>query len=183
MKKTILIIGAIVAVIAVFLVGIFSVNGTAISYEEKVTEAKSAIKTQEKRRADLLPNLVDCVQAHDEIQYKTLVDTVAARKAEDGMITGETVDEVKSYITNVVVEAYPELANQKNYQELMNEMSLTENKIAETRDAYNQMVSRYNTYTRHPLRKFILSLTGYEKIEFQKLDFDVSEDAPTNLFD
>ena len=64
----------------------------------------------------------------------------------------------------------------------MKESSITENKIAETRNAYNNAVSRYNTYTRHPINKFFLSLTGYEKIEFQKLSYDVSEDAPTNLF-
>jgi len=64
----------------------------------------------------------------------------------------------------------------------MNEISTTENKIAETREAYNKNVSRYNTYVLHPIHKFFLSLTGYEVIEFEKLDYNVSEDAPTNLF-
>ena len=65
----------------------------------------------------------------------------------------------------------------------MKESAITENKIAETREAYNKTVSRYNTYTKNPINKFFLSLTGYEIEEFQKLDYDVSQDAPKNLFD
>lgn len=181
--KGILIAGiAIIAVIIFAVVGINSVAGNAIAYEEMVTEAQSAIKIQEKRRADLIPNLVDCVKAYDKHEYETLVDIINARKGEDGTIPDDVVNEVNNII-NVVVENYPELSSQANYKELMNELSITENKIAETRNAYNKTVSRYNTYTRQPIRKFFLSLSGYEKVEFQKLNYDVSEDAPTNLFD
>ena len=83
----------------------------------------------------------------------------------------------------MVVEQYPQLSSQANYQELMNELSTTENKISITRDSYNKMVTRYNTYVRNPINKLFLGLTGYEKVDFQKLDYDVSADAPTNLFD
>lgn len=181
--KGILIAGAaILAVIILVIVGINSVAGNAITYEETVTEAQSAIKIQEKRRADLIPNLADCVKAYDKHEYETLVDIISARKGQDGTIPDDVVNEVNNII-NVVVEKYPELSSQANYKELMNELAITENKIAETRNAYNKTVSRYNTYTRHPIRKFFLSLSGYEKVEFQKLNYDVSEDAPTNLFD
>ena len=64
----------------------------------------------------------------------------------------------------------------------MKESAITENKIAETRTAYNKAVSRYNTYVRHPIKRFFLSISGYEVIEFEKLSYDVSEDAPTDLF-
>lgn len=181
--KGILIAGAaVIAVIILVIVGINSVAGNAITYEETVTEAQSAIKIQEKRRADLIPNLVDCVKAYDKHEYETLVDIINARKGSDGTIPDDVVNEVNNII-NVVVENYPQLSSQANYKELMNELAITENKIAETRNAYNKTVSRYNTYTRHPIRKFFLSLSGYEKVEFQKLNYDVSEDAPTNLFD
>lgn len=182
MKKNVLIIAAVaVAVVIGIIVGINSFAANAISFEEKVTEAQSAIKVQEKRRADLIPNLVDCVKAYDAHEYQTLVDLVNARKGQDGTISDETVHEVKDII-NVVVENYPELSSQKNYQELMNELSITENKIAESRDSYNRSVSRYNTYVRHPIHNMFLSLTGYEIQQFNKLDYDVSEDAPTGLF-
>ena len=63
--------------VAVVLLGVFAFQGVqnkAISLEEQITTAQSEIKIQEKRRADLIPNLVDCVKAHDENQYKTLVE-------------------------------------------------------------------------------------------------------------
>lgn len=180
-KGVIITIVAVIAVVVLVIVGINSVPGTAIGYEEKVTEAYSAIKVQEKRRADLIPNLVDCVQAYDQHEYETLMDVVKARTGADGTLSDDVVAEVKEAI-HVVVEAYPALSSQRNYQELMNELSITENTIAETRNAYNKTVTRYNTYTRHPIHRFFLNMLGYEVKEFEKLSYDVSADAPTNLF-
>lgn len=180
-KKTLITIAAVVSVIFLIVVGITSVTGNAIAYEEKVTEAQSAISVQEKKRATLFPELVDCVKAYDRHEYETLLEIVNARSS-DGMITDEMVNEVKANI-KLVLEDYPELSSQPNYERLMRDISITENEIANTRDAYNKTVSRYNTYTRHPLRKFFLSLTGYERIEFQKLSYDVSDDNLINLFD
>lgn len=181
-KGIVIIIVAVVAAIIMAIVGINSIPANAIAYEEKVTEAQSAIKVQEKRRADLIPNLADAIKAYDQHEYETLMDVVNARKAQDGTISDDTVNEINE-IVNVVLENYPQLSSQENYKEFMNESSITENKIAETREAYNKAVSRYNTYTRNPINKFFLSLTGYKRVEFQKLSYDVSEDAPTNLFD
>lgn len=183
MKKTIIIIvAAVLAVILMSVIVVNSVTASAIAHEEKVTEAYSGIKVQEKRRADLLPLLADAIKAYDKHEYETLMDVVEARKAQDGVITDETVNEINQ-IVDVVLEAYPELKSNENYKEFMKESAITENKIAETREAYNKAVSRYNTYTRNPIKKFFLNMTGYEKVEFQKLSYDVSEDAPTGLFD
>lgn len=183
MKKTIIIIiAAVVAVVLMAVIGINSVAAKAIAYEEKVTEAYSAIKVQEKGRADLLPTLADAIKAYDKHEYETLMGVIEARKAKDGSITDDTVNEINNII-EVVLEAYPELESNENYKYFMKESTITEHKIAETREAYNKTVSRYNTYTRHPIKKFFLNLSGYERIEFEKLSYDVSEDAPTNLFD
>lgn len=65
----------------------------------------------------------------------------------------------------------------------MNELSTTENKIANVRTNYNTWVTKYNAYVKHSPNKQILGLMGYEKGDYQKLDFEVSDDAPTNLFD
>lgn len=175
-------VAAVFAVILVIIIGVVSVEAKAIAYEEKVTEARSAINVQEKARADLIPNLVDCVKAYDKHEYQTLVDLVNARRGQDGTISDDLLNDVKETI-NVVIEDYPELKSQANYEDLMKQLATTENKIAETREAYNKTVSRYNTYTRNPINKFFLSLTGYEKTEFEKLTYEVSSDAPTNLFD
>lgn len=181
-KNTLITIGAILAAIIMIIVGINSVTANAIAYEEKVTEAKSAISVQEKKRANLFPELVECVKAYDRHEYETLLAVINARAGQNAPITDDIVNEVNN-ILEVVVEKYPDLSSQPNYEQLMHNISLTENEIAETRDAYNTAVSRYNTYTRHPLHKFFFSFTGYERIEFEKLSYDVSDDGPMSLFD
>ena len=183
MKKSIIIIlAAVVAVIVLGIVAINSYTVKAINYEEKVTEAYSDIKVQEKRREDLYLTLADGIKSYDKHEYETFVDSVKARTAKDGTISDESVNEINHAI-DIVLENYPQLKSSDNYQNFMKESSITENKIAETREAYNKTVSRYNTYTRNPINKFFLNLYGYEIQEFEKLSYDVSEDAPRNLFD
>lgn len=181
-KTVLIIIVAVVATILAVIVGISSVTGNAIAYEEKVTEAKSNIKVAEKRRADLYPTLADAIKDHNKYEAETFLNVVNARTAQNGSLTDANVNEINEMI-NLVVEKYPDLKSHDNYKEFMKESSTTENNIRDVRIAYNTAVSRYNMYTKHPIRKFFLSITGYERVEFEKLSYDVSEDAPTNLFD
>ena len=176
--KLTLIVIAIVVAMALFVVfALNSVPNKVISLEEQITTAQSEIKIQEKRRADLIPNLVDCVKAYDEHEYNTLMGVIEAR----GTNSDEAVQEIQTMIA-AVAEAYPQLQSSSNYKELMNELSVTENLIANVRSNYNSWVSQYNTYCKKFPNKQILNILGYEVTEYQKLDFNVSSDAPTNLF-
>lgn len=177
-KLPVIIITVIIAVALMFVFAFQGVQNHAIGLEEQITTAQSEIKIQEKRRADLIPNLVDCVQAYDEHEYNTLKDVVAQR----GTNTDAAVQEVTTMI-NAVAEQYPQLQSNTNYQQLMTELATTENLIAQTRTNYNIWVSQYNTYVRKFPNSSILSMLGYERQTFEKLNFDVSSDAPTNLFD
>lgn len=177
--KLILIIAAVVVALVIMFVFAFQgVQNKAINLEEQITTAQSEIKIQEKRRADLIPNLVDCVKAYDEHEYQTLMDVIAAR----GTSSDTAVSEVTTMI-NAVAEAYPQLQSNTNYQQLMTELSVTENLIAQTRTNYNTWVTQYKSYVRKFPNKGILNMLGYEVQNFEKLTFDVSSDAPTNLFD
>lgn len=177
--KLFLIVVAIVISLALMLVFAFQgVQNKAISFEEQIGTAQSDIKVQEKRRADLIPNLVDCVKAYDEHEYKTLMDVIAAR----GTSSDESVTEIQTMIS-AVAEAYPELKSSENYRELMNELSTTENLIANYRSNFNTWVKKYNQYVRKFPNRQILGALGYETVEHSYLTYDVSEDAPTNLFE
>lgn len=167
--------------IAVVLLLVFAFQGVqnkAISLEEQIATAQSEIKIQEKRRADLIPNLVDCVQAYDQHEYQTLMNVVAAR----GTNTDANVNEITAMI-QAVAEAYPELKSSENYRELMNELATTENLIANYRSNFNSCVREYNKYVRKFPSHSVLGMLGYEILEYDYLDYNVSEDAPTNLFD
>lgn len=177
-KLPLIIIAAVLAVILLFVFAFQGVQNHAIGLEEQITTAQSEIKIQEKRRADLIPNLVDCVKAYDEHEYNTLMAVIEAR----GSSSDEVVGDIMANI-NVVAEQYPELKSNENYKQLMTELATTENLIAQTRTNYNTWVSQYNTYVRKFPNAGILSLLGYERQTFEKLNYDVSSDAPTNLFD
>lgn len=170
-----------VSIVAVFILLIFiaqAPQNKAIRLEETVENAKSNVTVQEKRRADLIPNLVDCVKAYDEHEYNTLMAVIAAR----GSNSDATAAEVTKTIS-IVAEAYPELKSSENYRELMNELSITENLISTHRKTYNEAVSDYNKYVKSFPARLFLGITGYDRQHFERINFDGLSDAPTNLFD
>ena len=181
MKNSKLILISIAVAVSVIFMFVFAFNGVqnkAFSLEEQITTAQSEIKIQEKRRADLIPNLVDCVKAYDEHEYDTLMSVIGERGSNSDDVASEVMTSI-----NVVAEQYPELKSNENYKQLMTELAATENLIAQTRTNYNTWVSKYNTYVRKFPNGTILNMLGYEYQNFDKLDFDVNSDAPTNLFD
>lgn len=177
-KLPVIILAVILAVVLMFVFAFQGVQNKAISLEEQITTAQSEIKIQEKRRADLIPNLVDCVKAYDEHEYNTLMAVIEARGAGSDEVASEVMTSV-----NVVAEQYPELKSNENYKQLMTELATTENLIANTRTNYNTWVSKYNSYVKKFPNRGILSMLGYEVQTYAKLNYDVSSDAPTNLFD
>jgi len=110
-------IAVVVAAILLFVFAFQGVQNKAISLEEQINTAQSEIKVQEKRRADLIPNLVDCVKAYDEHEYQTLMGVIGQR----GSSSDESVQEIRTMI-QAVAEAYPDLKSSDNYKELMNEL-------------------------------------------------------------
>lgn len=167
-----------ISIVLVMLLGVFTVQGSqnkAIALEEQVNTASSDIKVQEKRRVDLVYNLADCVKQYDKHEAQTLKDIVKGRnKSSD-------IENVSTAIT-AVTEAYPELKSNENYKELMNELAITENLIAEYRSNYNAQIKEYNRYIRKFPSRFYLSLVGYDAQNYTYLNYDAPSDAPQDLF-
>ena len=175
--KLVLIIGAgIIAVILLCVFGIQSSQNKAFALEEQVNTAQSDIKVQEKRRVDLVYNLADCVKQYDKHEAETLTAIVEGRGS-----TGD-IENVTTAIT-AVSEAYPELKSNENYKQLMNELSITENLIAEYRSNYNKQIKAYNRYIRKFPTRIFLDWLGYEVQQYTYLDYDAPETAPQNLFE
>lgn len=173
----IIILGIIGVFAVAFSIGI-SAQNKAIKLEEQMKESKSAIDIQEKRRADLIVNLVDTVKNYDKHEKDTYVELAKARSnASKGNV------EQAEVTLQSVTEAYPELKSDKNYKELMNELSTTENLIAEHRNNYNIQVKAYNKHVRSFPNSMVLNFMGYEKVDADYLDYKAPSDAPKNLFD
>ena len=169
---------ALAGIFAVILLCVFSVQNAqnrAFALEEQVNSAESDIKIQEKRRVDLVYNLADCVLQYDKHEAETLTAIVEGRGS-----TGD-IENVTTAIT-AVAEAYPELKSNENYKELMNELSITENLIAEYRENYNKQVKAYNRYVKKFPTRIFLNMLRYEPQSYRYLDYNAPEDAPQNLF-
>ena len=174
--KLVLIVAA--GILAVIMLCVFWVQGAqnkAFSLEEQVNTASSDIKVQEKRRIDLVYNLADCVKQYDVHEADTLTDIVDGRGS-----TGD-IENVTTAIS-AMSEAYPELKSNENYRELMNELSITENLIAEYRSNYNQQIKEYNRYVRKFPTRLFLNMLGYEVLNYNYLDYNAPLDAPQDLF-
>lgn len=156
----------------------FTTQNKAINLEEQINESKSAIDIQEKRRLDLILNLVDTVKAYDKYENDTLSKLTEARtNASKGNV------EKAELTIQAVTEAYPDLKSQQNYKELMNELSTTENLIAEYRNNFNIQVKSYNKHIRKFPNNILLGFVGYEKLDIKYLEYNAPTDAPTNLFE
>ena len=174
-----LVLISVLGVVFVGILGVFFVNGyqnNAYVLEEQVKVANSDIEVQEKRRVDLIYNLVDTVKNYDKHEAETLQKVVEARANGKGDIS-----EVNTLISSVA-EAYPELKANENYKTLMNELSVTENLIAQYRSNYNKQIKEYNRYIKKFPNRMFLNMLGYEPIDFDYLEYGASSDAPTNLF-
>lgn len=174
-KLALIVIAGIIAVAMLCVFWVQGAQNTAFSLEENVASALSDIEIQEKRRVDLVYNLADCVMQYDKHEAETLKAIVDGRGG-----TGD-IENVTTAIT-AVSEAYPELKSNENYKELMNELSMTENLIAEHRSNYNKQVKAYNRYVRKFPTRVFLDILGYEVMDYAYLEYNAPSDAPQNLF-
>lgn len=176
-KATWIVVGIVFAII-LLIGGLFiSSNNKAIFLEEQINAAQADINVAEKRRYDLVFNLVDAVQSYQDYEGETMESIVSARNSmEHGDVEGAQIE------ITAVAEAYPELKANENYKQLMNELALTENQIAQYRNNYNEQVRSYNKMVRSFPNNIILNILGYEAIDTTYTDYDAPVDAPQDLF-
>ena len=154
MKKSVLIVlGIIEAALLLIAVSAVGINNRAISLEEQISGAEAQINVAEKRRVDLVYNLVDTVIAYQEYEGETMRAITEARaSARSG-----DADSAMT-VLNAVSEQYPDLKANENYRQLMTELALTENSIAQYRNSYNEQVRAYNKFIRRFPNSLILSI-------------------------
>ena len=174
-KVVLIVLIGVIAVAGMFILGIQGAQNQAFALEEQVNVAMSDIEVQEKRRVDLVYNLADCVMQYSKHEAETLKAVV------DGRGSAGDIENVTTAIT-AVTEAYPQLKADTLYQELMNELSMTENLIAQYRSNYNAQIKAFNRYVRKFPTRLWLDILGYEAPNFDYLDYNAPADAPQNLF-
>lgn len=150
-----------VAAVAVFyLIGVFN---KLVVLKNSHLNAFAQIEVQLKRRYDLIPNLVETAKGYLKHESQTLENVIAARNTASAQLGKAKADPTNQAAIaglnqaegglmralngfNLTVEAYPELKANTHMIALHEELSSTENKIAFARQAFNDFVTRYNTY-------------------------------------
>lgn len=173
MNKTLLIILAIVAILAV---GAFTSYNGLVGMSENVNGKWSQIENQLQRRADLIPNLVNTVKgyaAHEQAAIQAVSDARAKLAGAQGPAAkAQANGEMNSALSRLlmVAENYPNLKADKNFRALMDELSGTENRIAVARKDYNDAVQVYNTKIRSFPSNIFAGMFGFGAKEYFKAD-------------
>lgn len=161
-----IIIGAIVAGGAIWYI---SELNKIVRMDEAVSESWAEIDNQLKRRADLIPRLVNCVKGyvkHERAIFTHIADARAklagARTVSEKINAARTLDSLLSRLL-VIVERYPVLRSSETFQRLMDELSGTENRISVARMRYNRAVKRFNTHIREVIGGFFARIKGLDK--------------------
>jgi LemA protein len=150
-------------VLLALVIYVISIYNTLVTLKNRYLNAFSQIEVQLKRRYDLIPNLVETARAYMAHERETLEavtnarnDAAAALKAMgSGNVGGAEIAKLASAENalqgalgklNVTMEAYPDLKASENMQQLAEELTTTENRIAFARQGYNDAVMGYNNY-------------------------------------
>jgi LemA protein len=181
MKLALITLSAVIGLAIIAILGVMSSKNGAISLEESVNAAKSGIDVQLSNRFNKLTELAECVKNYDKHEYKTLVDVINARGKN---MNGKEVKECLASFSRLE-ERYPDLKSQANYKQLMTEISLAENHLAQTKRSFNEFVRDYNRYVRKFPTSIFLGWVGYEvvKFEYYEAEAGVKDNKPMKLFD
>ncbi len=179
MKSTIV----IVVVIALVLLWVISSYNKLIRFNVTADEAFAQIDVQLKRRADLIPNLVETVKGYASHEKTTLDAVVSARAKATSATSLSEVAAADGAMTNAlkgllaITENYPDLKASSNFLALQEELSTTENKVAFARQFYNDTVRSLN----QAVKTFPSSLfTGLAKVTARAY-YEISDPTDRNV--
>src|SRR5918997_6248609 len=150
-----------------------------VRLRNRVDNAWAQIEVQLKRRHDLIPNLVETVKGYAAHERETFQHVTQARAAAQQAQTPAESAQAEGLLGQAlgrlfaVAEAYPELQADENFRQLQGELSETENRIAVSRQVYNDTVLTFNNAIQTVPGVFLAGPFGFTKREF----FDVEDDA------
>ncbi|MDD5011282.1 MAG: LemA family protein [Phycisphaerae bacterium] len=163
----------IVVLLVVFIIGIFN---ALVRLRNQVQNAWSQIDVQLKRRHDLIPNLIETAKGYMQHERGTLEAVTNARSqamgakgvAEAAKAEGVLGQALSKFL--LTVEAYPDLKANQNFLALQEELSSTENKIAFSRQAYNDQVLFFNNKIQMFPSNIVAGMFNFAKRDYFEID-------------
>lgn len=172
-----IIAGVVIVLFFIIATTLGSVNNRYVTLSQNVSTSNSNISKEEQRRVDLFNNLVDAVQSAKKFEQATQTKIAEARtKGNSGDINGAMVT------IQAVTEAYPEIKSTDLYKQAMLEFSVTENRLAGSREQYNNDVRSFNSYVQSFPAGIFLSIEGKDKTQKSYLDYKVDNSQARDLF-
>jgi LemA protein len=145
---------------------------TFVKDEEAIKAQWAQVENQLQRRNDLIPNLVETVKGyaqHEQGVFKEIADArsrlLAAKSPEETIAAANQQTSALGRLL-AVVENYPDLKANQQFNRLMDELAGTENRIAVERMRYNEAVQRYNTTRRQFPANLTAKMFGFKEYPF-----------------
>lgn len=183
-----LIVGAIVAFLLVFVIGIY--NGL-VGKRTRVQESWSGVDTELQRRHDLIPNLVNAVKGYMAHERELLQKIVQLREDAEHLRPGPATEEqtrVESQLGAALsslrlrFEAYPELKASQNFLSLQGELANTEDRVQGALRFYNGNVRELNVCCRTFPSAMVAGMFGFKEAAFFELKDQAAREAPKVAF-
>jgi LemA protein len=182
-SRVMLALWILIAVVVLILLYLVYGYNKLVRLRNEAEQGFSGIDVQLKRRADLIPNLVETVKAyasHEREVFERVAEARAQSLAARGVgAAAAAAGVMTAALTGLfgIAEAYPELRASENFQRLQAELSDTEDKIAAARRYYNTTVRRFNSLIQSVPTNIIARLGGFREREFFRIEDD-AERAP-----
>jgi len=182
-----LLIILIVAVLVVLVVAIVVMYNGLVRSRLRVREAWSGIDVQLKRRASLIPNIVETVKGYAAHERQTLEAVTEARARLQQAGTPAQAAEANNQLTQTlrslfaVAEQYPDLKANQNFLDLQRELADTEDKIAYARQFYNTNVLSYNAKIETFPSVIMANMFGFQPSEFFEAEEQAREDVKVSF--
>jgi LemA protein len=148
---------------------------TFVKQEESVKAQWAQVESQLQRRNDLIPNLVNTTKGfaqHEESVYKDIADArsrlLAAKSPEESIAAANQQSSALGRLL-AVVENYPQLKSNEQFNRLMDELAGTENRLATERMRYNERVQEYNTARRQFPANLTAKMFGFKEYPFYEV--------------
>ncbi len=162
----------IAGIVVLLLIVIVTIYNSLVKLRNRVDNAWGQVEVQLKRRYDLIPNLVETVKgyaAHEKDTFEQVTQARAGAQAASGPAEQAGAE---NFLTSAlrqlfaVAEAYPELRASENFASLQADLAETENKIAVSRQIYNDTVLTYNNKVQQVPTNIVAGVTGFDAREF-----------------